>query len=126
MTALRDEVAEFVQRREGIVTLEELASRLLSTHGSTVAGAERLRQATAVVQATLETEAGRESARFILYRGHAVLLIIATDKLGQAFTAPAAERAEYAKALATQAKALAHQDPLPSPRSVEEIGRAHV
>lgn len=119
MTALRDEVAEFVQRREGIVTLEELASRLLSTRGSTVVGAERLRQATAVVQATLETEAGRESARFILYRGHGVLLIIATDKQGQAFTAPAAERAEYAKALAAQAKSLAHQDPLPSPRSVE-------
>jgi serine/threonine protein kinase len=120
MTALRDEVAEFVQRREGAVTLEEVASRLLSTHGSTVEGSDRLRQATAVVQATLETEAGRESARFILYRGHGVLLVIATDKLGQAFSAPAAERAEYVKALASQAKTLAHQDPLPSPRRVED------
>jgi serine/threonine protein kinase len=120
MTALRDEVAEFIQRREGIVTLEELAGRLLSTHGSTATGADRLRQAATVVQSTLETEAGRESARFVLYRGHGVLLVIATDKLGQAFTAPPAERAEYAKALALQANTLAHQDPLPSPRRVEE------
>jgi serine/threonine protein kinase len=120
MTALRDEVAEFVQRREGIVTLEELAGRLLSSHGSTVAGEHRLRQAAAVVQAALETEAARESARFVLYRGHGVLLMIATDKLGQAFSAPPAERAEYAKALASQSRALANQDPLPSPRRVEE------
>src|SRR5690606_12994965 len=72
ITALRDEVAEFIQRREGIVTLEELASRLLCAHGSTVEGDERLRLAAAVVQATLETEAAKESARFILYRGHGV------------------------------------------------------
>lgn len=120
MTALRDEVAEFIQRREGIVTLDELAGRLLGTHGSTATGADRLRQAATVVQSVLETEAGRESARFVLYRGPDVLLIIATDKLGQAFTEPPAERAEYVKALALQAKALAHQDPLPSPRRVEE------
>lgn len=120
MTSLRDEIADFIQRREGIVTLEELASRLLSAHGSTVQGSERLLQATAVVQAALETEAGRESARFVLYRGHAMLLVIATDQLGQAFAAPPAERAEYAKALAAQARSLAQQDPLPSPRRVEE------
>ena len=120
MTSLRDEVADFVQRREGIVTLEEVASRLLSAHGSTVQGPDRLLQATAVVQAALETEAGRESARFVLYRGHAVLLVIATDQLGQAFTAPPAERSEYAKALAAQARTLAQQDPLPSPRRVED------
>src|SRR5690606_22701689 len=101
-------------------TLEELASRLLCAHGSTVEGDERLRLAAAVVQATLETEAAKESARFILYRGHGVLLIIATSNLGQAFAAPAAERAEYAKALASQASMLAHQDPLPSPRRVED------
>ncbi len=120
MTALRDEVAGFVQRREGIVTLEELASRLLSTHGSTVTGADRLHQAAVVVQSALESEAVRESARFVLYRGHAVLLVLATDRLGQAFTAPPAERAEYAKALAREASVLAQQDPLPSPRRVEE------
>lgn len=120
MTGLRDEVAEFVQRREGVVTLEELAGRLLSVHGSTIAGELRLRQACSVVQAVLETEASRESARFALYRGRGVLLVIATDKLGQAFAAPPAERAEYAQALAAQAKSLANLDPLPSPRRVED------
>jgi len=121
MTALRDEVADFVQRREGIVTLHELSARLLASHGSTVEGAERLLQANAVVQATLETEAMRESARFILHRGNEALLIVATNKLGHAFTAPSAERAEYAKALAVQARMLANQDPLPSPRRAEEM-----
>lgn len=120
MTSLRDEVADFVQRREGVVTLEELATRLLSTHGSTATGADRLHQAAVVVQAALETEAVRESARFVLYRGHAVLLIIATDKLGRAFAEPPAERAEYATALAREAAVLAHQDPLPSPQRVAD------
>ena len=120
MTALRDEVADFVQRREGIVTLPEVAARLLSSHGSTVEGADRLRHANAVVQATLEAEAVRESARFVLYRGNEALLIVATYKLGHAFAAPPAERAEYAKAVALQARTLAHQDPLPSPRRADE------
>src|SRR5699024_1740332 len=66
MTALRDEAAEFILRREGIVTVPELAAHLLSKHGSTSRGDERQRRAAAVVQAVLEVEAQRESARFVL------------------------------------------------------------
>ena len=120
MTALRDEITDFVQRREGVVTLPEVAARLLSNHGAMIEGADRQRHANAVVQATLEAEALRESVRFVLYRGNDVLLIVATDKLGHAFTAPTSERAEYAKALALQARTLANEDPLPSPRRAEE------
>lgn len=116
MTVLRDETAEFVLRREGTVTVPELAAHLLSKHGSTSTGDERLRRAAAVVQAALEVEAQRESARFVLSRRHSPLLVAATDGLGQAFAAAPGERAEYTKALASQAEQLVQQDPLPSPQ----------
>ncbi|WP_269593440.1 BREX system serine/threonine kinase PglW [Nitrococcus mobilis] len=118
MTALRDEAAEFLLRREGIVTVPELAKHLLSKHGSTATGDPRLRQTAAVVQALLEAEAQRESARFVLSRSHAPLLIIATSRLGQAFAAATGERAEYVKALAAQAHRLAHEEPLPTERRI--------
>ena len=38
----------------------------------------RQRLAAAVLQAALEVEATRESARYVLYRGHAVPLVVAT------------------------------------------------
>ena len=120
MTALRDEVAEFIQRREGIVTLPELSARLLMSHGSTAAGEHRLRRAAAVIQAVLECEAGRETVRFALNRGHSVLLVIATDKMGQAFTASSAERGEYAKALASRARSLANQESLSGPQAIDD------
>lgn len=119
MTRLRDNVADFVLRREGIVTLEELVSRVLSEHGSESGAGVRERHAAAIIQAVLETEAGRESARFVIYRGP-VLFVIATGKLGIAFTASPTERAEYARALGQRAEALAAEDPLPSPRRVED------
>lgn len=120
MTGLRQEFAEFLQRRERIVTLDEAIARLLSTHGSTAQGSERQRHAAAVVQAVLEVEASRESARFVLYRGHDVPLIIANEGTEAGLQGSPAERAEYAKALATLARTLANEDPLPSPRRVEE------
>lgn len=120
MTGLRDQLVAFLQRRERTITLDEALARLLSTHGSTAQGAERQRQAAAVMQAVLEVEASRESVRFVLYRGHAVPLIVATEAASSELQASPAERAEYAKALAAQAATLAHEDPLPSPRRVEE------
>lgn len=120
MTELRDELVALLQRREAIVTLTEATAHLLTLHGSTQQGAKRQQLAAAVVQAALEVEAARESARFVLYRGSDVLLIVATPELGGGFHAPSNARAEYAKALARKAAKLAHQDPLPSPRGVEQ------
>lgn len=120
MTGLRQQLAEFLQRRERIVSLDETVARLLSTHGSTAQGADRQRHAAAVVQAVLEVEASRESARFVLYRGNAVPLIVATSAGEGELQASPAERAEYAKALAAQAAKLAAEEPLPSPRRVED------
>lgn len=120
MTMLRDELAGFLLRREYILSVAELADMLLHAHGSTAAGPERQRLAEAAIQAALEVEAARASARFVLYRGHSLPLVIATPDLDSGLAAPAAERAEYAKALAASAHKLASEDPLPSPRRVEE------
>src|SRR5690606_29280677 len=121
MAALREEIAAFLQRRESVVTLAELAAGLLSAHGSTSADAERHRLATAVIQATLEVESVRESARFLLYRGHGTPLIVASGPLAGEDGASTSERAAFAEALAAEAAALAAEDPLPSPRRVEQV-----
>ncbi len=120
MTVLRDEIADFIRRREGVVTVPELAARLLGLRGSVAEGAERLKLAVAVIQAALEAEATRESARFILYRGARTALIIATEQLGSSFAGSSTERAHYAESLAKTASRLAREEPLPSPRRVEE------
>ena len=119
MTVLRDDIADFIQRREGIVTLAELAGRLLGLRGSVAEGASRMQQAIAVIQAALEAEAAREKARFILYRGSRSELIIATGQLGADFGGSTTERARYAENLAQTASRLAREEPLPSPRAVE-------
>ncbi len=121
MTVLRDEIAEFVQRREGTVTVEELAARLLGLRGSVTEGPRRLTLATAVIQAALEAEATRESARFIIYRGARAALVIATEQLGGAFASSPTDRARYAEALADAALQLSGEEPLPSPKRVEEV-----
>ena len=119
MTALRDEVAAFLQRRESVASVAEVASGLLSAHGSTTGDAERQRLAAAVLQAALEVEATRESARYVLYRGHTVPLVVSTEGQG-GLQASTAERAGFAEALAAEAATLAAEDPLPSPRRAEQ------
>lgn len=119
MTALRDEVVAFLQRRERVATVAEVAAGLLVSHGSTAGDAERQKLAAAVLQATLEVEATREGARFVLYRGHAVPLVVSTEGQGDT-RASTAERAGLAEALAAEAASLAAEDPLPSPRRVEQ------
>lgn len=120
MTALRDEVASYLQRRESVATVAEVATGLLIAHGSTAGDAERERLAAAVLQAVLEVEATRESARFVLYRGHAVPLVVAAEGQGGELRASTAERAGFVEALAAEAVNLATEDPLPSPRRVEQ------
>ena len=121
MTTLRDELAEFVSRREGIVTLDELAARVLSVRGSSSEGEDRLRRARALLQATLESEATHAHARYVLYRGaRQVPLVVATERNGEAYAASSSERAAYAEALASRVSELAGEDPLPSQRRVDE------
>ena len=119
MTSLREEVAAYLQRREAVASVAEVASALLISHGSTAGEAERQRLAAAVLQAVLEVEATRESARYVIYRGHAVPLVVSTEGQGE-LHASTAERAGFAEALAADAASLAAEDPLPSPRRVEQ------
>jgi len=121
MTALRDEVAAFLQRRESVATVAEVARGLLVARGSTAGDAERERLAAAVLQAALEVEATRESARYVLYRGHAVPLVVATEGQGGELRASTAERAGFVEALAAEAASLAAEDPLPSQRRAEQV-----
>lgn len=119
MTALRDELSAFLQLREFAATLHEAATHLLARHGCTVSGnAARLQQTCAVLQAALEVEAARQSARFALYRGAHSTLLVATPELGGG--APSTERAKYALELGRQASMLAATDPLRSARQVAQ------
>jgi serine/threonine protein kinase len=120
MTVARDEIADFLQRKEGIATVEEAAIRLLGVRGSSAEGATRMRRALAVVQAAVEAESTRESARFILYRGPTVALVVATEQLGARFADTPAARAKYVEGLAHAAQVLAREDPLPSARRIDE------
>jgi len=124
MTVLRDEVADFVGRREGIVTIEELSTRLLGMRGSVASTSEvRQRRAGAVIQAAVESENSLTEARFVWHRdrGSAKALIVATDKMGAAFRAPALERADYAQHLCRAVNQLAKEEPLPTQRRVDEM-----
>lgn len=121
MTGLREEVATFLQRRESVATVAEVARSLLVAHGSTAGDAERQRLAAAVLQAALEVEATRESVRYVLYRGHTVPLLVATEGQGGELRATTAERAAFVEALATEAASLAAEDPLPSQRRAEQV-----
>lgn len=120
MTVLRDQVADFIRRKEGIVTVAELSARLLAVRGSSAWDShKRQRAASAVVQAAMEAESTRENARFTLYRGKRSALVIATNQLGAAFSDASTARAQYAENLALAAEALAQEEPLPSPRQAE-------
>jgi serine/threonine protein kinase len=121
MTALRDEVAAFLQRRESVATVGEVARGLLVARGSTAGDAERQRLAAAVLQAALEVEATRESTRYVLYRGHAVPLVVATEGQGGELGATPAERAGFVETIAAEAASLAAEDPLPSQRRAEQV-----
>lgn len=120
MTLLRDEIADFVSRREGMVTVEELGARLLGMRGSASAGELRQRRVGSVIQAAVESETTRASARFVWHRDTTTLLVVATEQLGAAFKAPALERADYALQLGETAQQLASEDPLPTQRRVQE------
>jgi serine/threonine protein kinase len=121
MTVLRDEIADFVVRREGAVTVAELCSRLLGLRGSAATSSElRARRVGAVIQAAVESEVSRANARYVWHRGSSALLIVATEQLGAAFKALALERADYAYQLGKVVNELALEWPLPTQRRVDE------
>ncbi|MEA3410517.1 MAG: BREX system serine/threonine kinase PglW [Pseudomonadota bacterium] len=120
MTALRDDVARLVDKHAGVMTGTELAAAVLSARGSVRDGDERIRLASAVAYAAVETEAAREGARFTVYRHGERFLVVGTADLGERYGASVEARARYAIHLGGRCDALAGADPLPAPIRVTE------
>jgi serine/threonine protein kinase len=122
MTVLREDAANLLDKSGGVMTAHELATALLAARGSAADEPERSRFAAAVACAAVETEVGREGARYMLYRGSQDIWVTATPRLAAHYTAPSAARAQYAEQLGNKADALAAADPLLTPaRVVEEL-----
>jgi serine/threonine protein kinase len=122
MTALREDAANMLDKSGGVMTTDELATALLAARGSAADEPDRSRLAAAVACAAVETEVGREGARYLLHRGSQRIWVAATPRLAAPYTAPSAARAQYAEHLGSKADALAAADPLLTPaRVVEEL-----
>ena len=124
MTPLRDTVARLVAKYGGIVTPHELAEALAATRGSTETGDTRQRRAGAVAAAALEMESVRDDARYRLHRleasDGAYAVILATEILDPALTAPADARVGWVLGLGKLADEIADADPLLAPVRVTE------
>lgn len=122
MTALREDAANLLDKSGGVITTHELATALLAARGSAADEPERSRFAAAVACAAVETEVGREGARYLLHRGSQRIWVAATPRLAARYAASSAARAQYAEHLGRKADALAAADPLLTPtRVVEEL-----
>jgi hypothetical protein len=122
MTELRQEIAMPLDKNGGVMTAAELAAAVLTARGSTAPAPERLRFASAVAMAAVETEAVREGARYTLQRGAQGVFVVAMPGLAEHYTALPMARAQYAEHLGAKANALAEADPLLAPsRVLEEL-----
>ena len=113
LTALRDQVADFLQQDGGVMTAHELAETVLAARGSTEQEPLRTRQALAVVRAATETERFAEKPRWIVRRSRERVLLASEDPDGQ-------QLADYAERLGARADELAEQDPLLPPDRVRK------
>lgn len=120
LSSLRDDAGGILERHAGVMTAPELAQALLAARGSTLEGEARLRAAKAALAAAVETEAGRQKPRFLLYRGRHAVFVVATPELSPKLAADPQARAHYAEALGARADALAGEESLPSPLRVQE------
>ncbi len=111
--ALREQIAQVLSSRGGILTAHELAQMLNNLRGSSSDEPLRTRQALALVRFACEVERSSPSPRWDLSRvPHTALL--ATPEAG------GPDLAEYVQRLAAEADRLAAVDPLPSAAFVQE------
>lgn len=111
LTTVRRDIEAALAGEGGVLTVDELASALLSRRGSSRTGAERLRSANAVARAAVEAEAGRKDARFVLHR-HAGQPIVASSVGPDEEPIDGIALAAYAATLGGVADKLAVADPL--------------
>jgi hypothetical protein len=109
MTALRNDIAELLQARGGVMTVRELAHALLTLRGSDADERLRDERAFAVARAAVEAERDRSEPRFGDYRRDDVVFAAVSD-----------EAAEYASRLGDIADRLAALDPLLPPSRVQD------
>ncbi len=110
-TELRHQIDSLVRSQGNVVSAEEGALALLALRGcASQDGAERLRQATAVLRGAVEAESNLDQPRFE-----------AVDHQPSVLIASAAAWADYARQLGTAADACALADPLLPPARVLEM-----
>lgn len=115
ISTLRDEIAEVLRARGGVMTGRELRDALLSARGSAQREPVRSQLAGAVLRAAIEAEVGIEEPRWIIRRSGRHLLVAIDDNDGEML-------ADMAEQLGRRADALVAQEPLPSPaRAAEEL-----
>jgi hypothetical protein len=118
LTAVRNDLAEFIKAEGGVVEIGELAQFLLTSRGSDAGDPLSLRRGAAVVRAALEAERPSESNRFEESRRNGRFLVARSEP-------PYGEVAlDYAEKLGATAFQLATSDPLPAPVRVQESLRA--
>jgi hypothetical protein len=112
LTAIRNELAEFLKAEGGVVQIGELARFLIASHGSDAPEPLARRRAAAVVRAALEAEKPSATNRFE-ERRHGNLFLIARSEEPHG-----AQALDYAERIAEAGTRLAATDPLPSPSRV--------
>lgn len=131
ITDLRDLVAEILDQLGGLATVDELAAILLVRRGSLASGAQRQRQAWALVRAVIAVELARQGARWLMFGADGQRrandfsaqrddILVSLSGSAEQSSAPPEERAAYARQLGAEADALAAQEPLPPPQQVAE------
>ena len=118
---MRQDIEAALASEGGVLTVDELASALLTRRGSSRTGAERARSANAVARAAVEAEAGRRDARFVLHR-HAGRPIVASTVGRGDEPIDGIALAAYAATLGERADELSAADPLlPATRVIDEL-----
>jgi serine/threonine protein kinase len=118
LTAIRNELAEFLKAEGGVVQIGELARFLIASHGSDAPEPLARRRAAAVVRAALEAEKPSATNRFEERRRGNLFLIARSEE------PHGAQALDYAEKIAEAGTRLAATDPLPSPARVVESLRA--
>jgi serine/threonine protein kinase len=110
VTALREDILQFLRGLGGIATHSDIIQAVLAARGSALDEPARRRMASVAVRAALETEKAAADPRFDEYRsGDRIYLAVHPDLKG------------YALRLGQQADRLADENPLPAPSRVLEV-----
>ncbi len=112
ITAARDQIADLLEARGGVMSADELCQALLAARGSIEDEPRRSRLAQVVTRTAVETENARDEPKYILRRSGTNVLVAVDMPI-----------ADYAVALGQKADEIAKADPLTPPGRVVEILR---